>query len=908
MSVIPLLNSLLELGVRLKADGERLVVNAPAGAMTADLAAAIRANKAEILAVLREIADDSVTVQDRVPVLLAEATGTVSLSQQRVWNVSQMHRGTADFNLPGVWRLQGPLNEQALEYALQGLCDRHGLLRSRFMSEDGWGVRLVTEQARTLQLERIDLADAPRDQVDAIAKKKIEELAMLPFDLSADCLFRAYLLRLGDDNFLFYVVPHAIIWDGWSFDILLEETGKLYEQAVGVTSPPLAKLALRYDDYAWWQRARLGAPETTAALKYWKSHLAGELAPLRLPVDFPRSSTTAPFGARYNFAVPGELAARVFAYCKPSGVTPFIMFLAGYVLLLSRYADTDSVVVTTAVRGREHEELEHLIGTFTNSLFLRFRVDESQSFESLVGYVKNLALDGFSHQQCPVESVLDALNIDLGRSALFQINFSYQNVDNRPRNWADLVVSAGPAHNFHAVHGDLSFWIREAGQIMTGAVDYRADLFAEETVKLFVESLFGVLEQGLARPGQLVKDIPLADPQANANAQAPGMIPSGMTDMGMALVLVAEPSMARDAEMFAKAAALMGGQCAAAASASSGDERNLYREICERKPAMLATTLSMASALAALDESSPRLSDVALLVSPVHASAEVLEGLKKCFGRVHYVHAASASKEPHFWGTAGNETTSVCFELLPGVSARVIDRFERLCPVGIDGRVQVREGTTGRQGSWMEAGFRGRWTLDNRLRVSDWLLPPESSRAVAEVERRLSALPGIKDFHVDLRRTGTGEARMMVWVQQEIGTERTTTDLRVAVGDATAGFHGLLQIIDVGRLPRRNDNSIAAGRLEDPFADIRAAGFEFPRAGTEAVLAEIWSGVLAVERIGAHDSFAELGGNSLQALRVIQRMEARLGWRVEPRLLFFQSLRQIAARAPGDSEIQDLAA
>lgn len=908
MSVIPLLNSLLERGIRLKADEERLVVNAPAGAMTPDLAAAVRANKAAILAVLREVADNSVTAQSvRAPVWLAEATGAVSFSQERIWSVSQMHPGTVHYNLPGAWRLRGPLDEAALERAVQNLCDRHGLLRSRFLPVDGGGVRLATEQSRTLELERIDLADTPRDQVDALAKKKMEELAVVPFDLGTDYLFRAYLFRLGGDDFLFYVVTHAIIWDAWSFDIMLEETGKLYEQAVGAPSAPLAKLAIRYDDYAWWQRERHSAPETGAALGYWKSHLAGDLAPLGLPVDFPQSSTSPPHGARYNFVVPSKLAARVFAYCKVAGVTPFMVVLTSYVLLLSRYADTNSVIITTTVRGREHEDLERLIGTFTNNIFLRLRVDESQSFKSLVGYVKNLALDGFAHQQCPVESVLDALNRDLGHSALFQLNFTYQNADSRPRAWANLAVSAGPARNSHAIHGDLSFWIREASQTMVGGIDYRVDLFAEETVKLLVERLFGVLEQGLASPELIVKDVSLAAPQpiSQADTRADS---DELACIGAALVLVADPTMTRDAEMFAKVAALMGGQCATAASASSGDERNLYREICERKPAMLATTLPMASALAALDGSSPRLSDVALLVSPAHASAEVLEGLKKCFGRVHYVHAASASKEPQFWGTAGNETTSVCFELLPGVSARVIDRFERLCPVGIDGTVQVREGTTGRQGSWMGAGFRGRWTVGNRLRVSDWLLPPESSHAVAEVERRLSALPGIKDFHVDLRRTGTGETRMMVWVQQEIGTERTTTDLRVAVGDATAGFHGLLLIIDVGRLPRRNDNSIAAGRLEDPFADLHAAGFEFPRAGAEAALAAIWSEILAVERIGAHDSFAELGGNSLQALRVIQRMEARLGWRVEPRLLFFQSLRQVAARAPVHADSQAQAA
>ncbi len=907
MSAIPLLNSLLERGIRLKADGERLVVNAPAGAMTTDLAAAIRANKAAILAVLREVADNSVAAQGvPAPVWRAEATGTVSLSQERIWSVSQMHPGTVHYNLPGAWRLRGPLDEAALERAVQGLCDRHSLLRSHFVPVDGLGVRLSTDERRTVELERIDLTDAPRDQVDALAKEKMEELAEIPFDLGADYLFRAYLFRLGGGDFLFYVVTHSIIWDAWSFDIMLEETGKLYAQAVGASSAPLSELAIRYDDYAWWQRERRSAPETAAALGYWKSLLAGELAPLRLPVDFPRSSATAPHGARYNFVVPSELAMRVFAYCKSSAVTPYIVFLAGYALLLSRYADMDSMVITTAVRGREHEDLERLIGTFTNSIFFRLRVDENQSFESLVRYVKNLVLDGFAHQQCPVESVLDALNIDLGRSAFFQINFTYQNADSRPRAWADVAVSAGPVRNFHAIHGDLSFWIREAVQTMVGAIDYRADLFAEETVKLLVERLFGVLEQGLAGPGQVVKDLSLTDPRSNA--QTPGMVPGRVTDMGMALVLVAEPAMARDAEKLAKAASLMGGQCVTVASASSGDERNLYREICERKPAMLATTLPMAAALATLDAASPQLSDIELLVLPAYANTEVFEGLKTCFGRVHYVHAASASMEPQFWGIAGGEATSVYFELLPGVSARVIDRFERLCPVGIDGRVQVRDGTIGQQGSWMEAGFRGRWMPDNRLRVSDWLLPAESNHAVEEVERRLSVLPGVRDFHVELRRTSTGEARMMVWLQQEIGTERTVTELRTVLADAVADFDGPLLVIDVGSLPRRDDGSVVVGRLQDPFADVHAAVFEFPKAGTETALAELWREILKVDRIGAHDSFAELGGNSLQALRVIQRMEARLGWRVEPRLLFFQSLRQIAARAPGDSEIQDRAA
>lgn len=109
-------------------------------------------------------------------------------------------------------------------------------------------------------------------------------------------------------------------------------------------------------------------------------------------------------------------------------------------------------------------------------------------------------------------------------------------------------------------------------------------------------------------------------------------------------------------------------------------------------------------------------------------------------------------------------------------------------------------------------------------------------------------------------------------------------------------------------IPRRSDGSVVRERLADPFGDTGVLGFELPRAGVEQSIAGIWAHILGAERIGAHDSFAELGGTSLQALRVIQQMQSRLGWRVEPRLLFFQSLRRVAEHAPEGALIRDRAA
>jgi hypothetical protein len=920
LSVTGILGLLLDRGIRLKADGDRLVVTAPPGAVTEELAATIRTHKTAILAVLREIADSGDARQAIPTTQLPEATGTVSLSQERIWTVTQLHPGTVHYCLTDACWLRGPLDEAALERAVQGVCDRHSLMRARFIAADGVQVRIETVEHRILELERIDLSDQPVDRIEAIATERMEALAMVPFDPGTDFLVRTYLFRLGGDNFLFYVVTHSIIWDAPSFEILLDEIGTLYEQNVGVSSKRLADLSIRYDDYAWWQRERHRSPEILAGLQYWRRQLAGDLSPLTLPVDTVPLIPAEPRGARYNFIVPDELASRIFAYCKASGVTPFMVLLSGYVLLLSRYADSERVVITAAVQGRDDPQLERMIGTFTNHLLLKFEVDESRSFEGLVGYVKDLALDGFAHQQCAVEAVIDELDVDLGHSCLFQLNFTYRRADSRARTWADLEVAEGPSRNAHAIHGDLTFWIDETSESMVAGIDYRADMFTEATIARLVGRLFGVLEQGLARPDAPVRDISSAahEPDEHraehAFAPASGTPESGLPDgerrrraqeltrrLGLEAgdcILLADRDHADDLGSWQWAASLVGATVSVPSKIAQGDEWDLYREVRESRPRILVTTVPMAAALTALDFAARLLAETRLVVMPVHARPSVLRSLAQSFDLVYYVLHTESIAGPLLLGSGSRGDEAVCFEPLVQVSVRVLDRFGRICPAGIDGDVEVCVEPESCDDRWIGAGFRGRWLDDKRIRVSSWQDIAALRGRVDMIETGLSRLPGIQDYHVELRRADTGEARLLVWVQQAFGEERTSSELREALGSALDGLRCPIMVIDVGSIPRRSDGRVVAALLDDPFADVHAAGFELPGPGTESALAEIWSEILGIERIGAHDSFAELGGSSLQALRVIQRMEARLGWRVEPRLLFFQSLRRVAGRAP----------
>jgi hypothetical protein len=60
-------------------------------------------------------------------------------------------------------------------------------------------------------------------------------------------------------------------------------------------------------------------------------------------------------------------------------------------------------------------------------------------------------------------------------------------------------------------------------------------------------------------------------------------------------------------------------------------------------------------------------------------------------------------------------------------------------------------------------------------------------------------------------------------------------------------------------------------------------------------VAEEWAALLPVECVGRYDNFFELGGHSLLSMRAVAAIQDRTGQRLDPRLMFFQTLEQIAA-------------
>ncbi|WNG56874.1 amino acid adenylation domain-containing protein [Archangium gephyra] len=448
----------------------------------------------------------SATVQ-APPLTLANTSGPLplSFSQQRLWFLDQLQPGSSSYNMPFVLRLEGALDEAALQRVFSELVRRHHSLRTTFGSEAGQPVQRIAPTA-SLPLSLVDLSSLPPSERMDEAHRLAARAALRPFDLEHGPLIHASLFKLEERLHILVLSMHHIVSDGWSMGILVREVAALYQAFSSGQPSPLPELPLQYADYAVWQRQWLQGAALEQQLSYWKQQLSGAPAALELPTDKPRPSVQSHRGAHLEVHLPKVLSESLTAFCQREGVTPFMALLASFQLLLSRYSGQDDISVGSPIAGRRHAELEGLIGFFVNTLVLRSRLSAVSSFRELLHQVRETTLGAFAHQDIPFEKLVEELQPprDLSRTPLFQVMFALQNAPTSNLELPGLSLRALPPGELPSKF-DLTLSLSDGPDGFTGSLEYCTDLFEHDTALRMVDHLRVLLSSVLSQP-----DAPLA--------------------------------------------------------------------------------------------------------------------------------------------------------------------------------------------------------------------------------------------------------------------------------------------------------------------------------------------------------------------------------------------------------------
>ncbi|MBE8987835.1 non-ribosomal peptide synthetase [Nostoc sp. LEGE 12450] len=433
----------------------------------------------------------------------------LSFAQQRLWFLTQLQPNSPFNNLCAAFRLQGQLNEQALQQSLNEIILRHEVLRTNFKTIAGRPLQIISSAA-TFSLPIIDLSDLSAD-LQAI---KIEQLtqteAQQPFNLQTDLMMRAKLLHLGEQEFMLLLTVHHIASDGWSIGVFIQEFSTLYHGFCIGQLPNLPALPIQYADFAAWQRCWLVGDVLESQLAYWRHHLKGAPALLELPTDHKRSAIQTFRGAYYTFEISPEQAAALKTLSQEQGCTLFMTLLAAFKTLLYRYTGSEDIVVGSPIANRNRAEIEGLIGFFVNTLVLRSQFSGNLSFEELLSRVREVALGAYSHQDLPFDVLVEELQPQrsLSYTPLFQVMFVLQNAPMSEIELSGLNLSLLENDNGTAKF-DLTLFMEETAAGIVGTFEYSTDLFEADTIQRMAQHLQILLAGIVSDPQQQLWELPL---------------------------------------------------------------------------------------------------------------------------------------------------------------------------------------------------------------------------------------------------------------------------------------------------------------------------------------------------------------------------------------------------------------
>ncbi|MEW2384378.1 amino acid adenylation domain-containing protein [Micromonospora sp. NPDC047707] len=421
----------------------------------------------------------------------------VSPAQRRLWFMDQLTPGTVMFNVPTALRLTGPVRLDVLTDAVRSLLGRHEALRTVFASHEGTPVQRIRPDVE------VDLTPRglPAGDDTALAAALHAE-ATRPFSLAEGPLARAALFRRAAEDHVLLLTLHHSVCDGWSVSILLDELLEFYRAGAEGRAPDLAPLTLQYADYAAWETRPERAVDLAASLDYWKRTLGGAVPVIDLPLDRPRPAVQTFRGARHRFTLPDGVWPAVNRIAREERATPFMVLLAGFAALMSRYAAQDDVSVLTPVANRPRVELETMVGFFANSVVLRVDTSGAPTFRDLVGRVRDLAQEGMAHGEAPFDSVVEAVDPErsLAHTPLAQVMFALVPDPALETDVAGVRVTALD-HHLPISKYDLTveLWPDADGRLQ-GVVEYATDILDESTVARTATHLGTLLTSLTAAP------------------------------------------------------------------------------------------------------------------------------------------------------------------------------------------------------------------------------------------------------------------------------------------------------------------------------------------------------------------------------------------------------------------------
>ena len=503
--MLNLIKELEDNNVIISLNGDNLEINFD-GELDNEIISKIKENKEKLISFLARHtnADSGITkaaIQESYP---------VSHAQKRIWLMSQVEENSKAQHIHARVYLDGEYDIAIFEKAIRKVVARHEILRTVFKLNEEGEVRqwILNEEDLNFPITYLDFSkeeDSKRKSNSYMTEdnKKL-------FDLENGPLFRTAFLQLTADTFVFYYNMHHIITDGWSLEVLEKDIFAFYKAIKYGEKEPEA-IKIQYKDYVSWQLSAIEKGFYKKHEDFWLEKLSGDLTRLNLPGSKIRPKIKSFNGHMYFSYLSPQLTTKLRALCSENGGTLFVGLMSVLKVLFHKYSQEKDITLGTAVAGREDADLENQIGFYVNTVPLRSKIQEEDSFLTFFENEKKAILEAFSHQKYPFDMTVSRLNLvhDISRNYIFDVMVNLYNFSEVNKG---IVIDESKAaeildFGFVKLNFDLELVFHEVGNTISLTLSHNDAIYDEEFVKKFVTHFKNLIESVVENPAQQTKSI-----------------------------------------------------------------------------------------------------------------------------------------------------------------------------------------------------------------------------------------------------------------------------------------------------------------------------------------------------------------------------------------------------------------
>ncbi|WP_459209774.1 amino acid adenylation domain-containing protein [Aquimarina rhabdastrellae] len=446
---------------------------------------------------------------EKIPKAFPSNSYPISNAQKRLWIASQVDEASIAYNMPFEIELNKECNIHLFKKSVNFVIQRHEILRTVFKQEQNDEVHQFVLKQEELGF-KIDYVDFSQEK-DKILKSRqyINEDAVKPFDLEKGPLIRATLLKLEENKYIFYYNMHHIISDGWSLEILARDVFECYNAYEKDNEPSLPNLRIQYKDYAVWYTDQINKSKLEEQKKYWLEELKGNLPKFEFPTEKKRPSIKTYNGKTYYTYLTKKQTYLLKEFSNKTGGSLYMGALSTIRALLYIYTGQKEIVIGTPIAAREHPDLTDQIGFYVNTLAIRNKISDSDTFVELYSKIKETTIKAYNNQQYPFDELVDDLNTskDLSRNPVFDVMVVLQNqtkYTNIPNE--DELHEIKQSDNTYSKF-DLLFRFEEMGDYLLLNLEFNTDVYEEKRIKQFIQHYKSILDKMLETPEKPISEI-----------------------------------------------------------------------------------------------------------------------------------------------------------------------------------------------------------------------------------------------------------------------------------------------------------------------------------------------------------------------------------------------------------------